>query len=367
MRIKLGCFALLLSVAVIGCGGSGSSNGSADESVGGVSAPVFNDDLSPGAGVVTPIETAEPGDPRVELASPNDSGSTIDRKFCQETVRAVSYEAYCSVDLVNCSFREGYYVPQPAGGFGWDGNRVCDLSQSYGVDSIEVLVPYIRRRPDIDGNWTAQWRDGAIAATVNYETRRNNIDNLLLSPVADYLDGAGYSTWTAMHDGTNLYLGVRVSSDYINSSIVDSDEPWHDDSIEIYIDGNNSKTEEYDGVDDFQILLTAESEHWQPALSELSAPGLGIFYRASVSGRGHVYYEVSINLESAGIVPGRAFGFDVHINEDDNGGDRDAKWAWFEKSGNDRSWYRPDVFGTLMLTDCDDRTSCGSYQVLSGD
>jgi len=294
-----------------------------------------------------------------------DTPDTSVNRFCQPVTTSVTYESYCHVSS-SCTIEDGQHVPVPAAGFGWDGNQVCDLSASFGVDGIEVLVPFVRQHADIDGDSEANWRNAAIAGTINNVVSRNDIDNLMLSPVPGYLDGAGYSTWSAMHDGTNLYVRVRVSSDFDNNPFLDSPgQPWFDDSVEIFIDGNNSKGSEYDGIDDFQaILLAHPSTDWQPIISPSSAPGLGIFYRTSDSSF-RLFYEIAINLESAGIVPGKPFGFDVHINEDDNGGDRDAKWGWFEQSGFDRSYLRPDVFGTLILTECDDPDTCGSHQILS--
>ena len=134
-----------------------------------------------------------------------------------------------------------------------------------------------------------------------------------------------------------------VATDQFSDPFLDSEELWNDDSVEIFIDGDNSKGDVYDGVDDFQVSLSVDS-NIDPVISALSPPGLGIFHRAS-----GIVMEIAINLESAGIEIGRPFGFDVHINEDDNGGDRDAKWGWFEKSGFDRSWRQPSVLGTCLL------------------
>ena len=295
------------------------------------------------------------------VATPDASAN----RFCEPVTASVTYEPYCHVSS-DCIIEDGRHVPVPAAGFGWDGSQVCDLSASFGVDAIEVLVPFVRQNADIDGISENNWRNAAIAGTSNNVVSRNDIDNLMLSPVPGYLDGAGYSTWSAMHDGTNLYIRVRVSSDFSNTPFIDSPgQPWFDDSVEIFIDGNNSKGSEYDGIDDFQaILLAHPSADWQPIISPSSAPGLGIFYRTSENSF-RLFYEIAINLESAGIIPGQPFGFDVHINEDDNGGERDAKWGWFEQSGFDRSYLQPDVFGTLVLTECDDPVTCGSHQILS--
>ena len=317
----------------------------------------------------TDANSSEPAEQDTDSNSTN-TGNTEDTytsgtgvQFCQPVTASVVFEPYATPDQGTISY--GRHVPNPPAGFGWADGTICDLAESYGVDEIEVLVPYVRKRPDTDGvTTTAEWSAGVAASQLNYVTSRNDIDNLLLSPVPDYLDGSGYSRWRAMHDGTNLYVDIFVSSDSRDSIYTDSEQPWHDDSVELFIDGDNSKSTEYDGINDFQVTLPAEPGNNTPVVSGSSASGLGIFYR-STAGLGTMKYEVSINLESAGITVGAPFGFDIHINEDDNGGDRDAKWGWFEKTGNDRSWYDPSVLGTLLLTDCADRTTCGSYQALS--
>ena len=300
----------------------------------------------------------------VVVSQTDDSNSQpVQSSFCETaTATAVSFEDYFTNSVTQ--ILRGTYVPFPAAGFGWDGNKLCDMASSFGVDAVEVLVPYVSQRPDIDGQIaTNEWRSAAVAGTSNFETSFNDIDNLLLANVPDYIDGSGYSSWMAMHDGTNLYVHVRTSSD-THKLFLDSDQPWHDDSFEIFIDGDNSKGEEFDGVNDFQISLSADSSTLEPLISGRSAPGLGIFYRSVNKFQSHPIIEVAINLESAGIEIGKPFGFDVHINEDDNGGDRDAKWGWFEKSGFDRSWFNPSVLGTLLLTDCADRNACGRHQQL---
>jgi len=81
-----------------------------------------------------------------------------------------------------------------------------------------------------------------------------------------------------MHDGTNLYLRIRVSNDGFSPVVNDSVDFWHDDSIEIFIDGDNSKGLSYDGVNDFQALLRTDNKAL-PFISENSAPGMQIFHR----------------------------------------------------------------------------------------
>ncbi len=291
--------------------------------------------------------------------------ATYPNSFCVDPgSTSVSYETFerSRTTAANQLFG-GVHVPFPASGFGWDGTRVCDLEGSRELDVIEVLVPYVAQRPDTDGNIAAgEWRRAANAGTYNYETRGNDIDNLLLAPVPRYQDGAGYSEWWVMHDGTNLYIRIRVSNDSLRNVIIDSEFPWHDDSVELFIDGDNSKGESYDGINDYQVTLLPDNDTL-PVFPGDIPQDLRIFHRAGGT-TGTYDVEITVNLESAGIEIGKPFGFDLHINEDDNGGDRDAKWGWFEKSGFDRSWISPSRLGTLLLTDCEDRDQYASFQSL---
>ena len=408
--------ALLIAISfVTACGGSGGSDTSSPDPAGPVT--LFGDEITPsgtpqpdnnsgdienssqpednalttdsdvadGSGLADDLPVTVPAEPD---AADNGTGQAIDtgssdsddtsagntgvdavvssavfpNSVCvQPGVSSVSFEPYSAPR--NGGNQNGVYVPFPASGFGWNGAQLCDLEGSRELDEIEVLVPYVAIRPDIDGKIARdEWLRAANASTINYETLGNDIENLLRSPVSRYLDGAGYSEWWAMHDGTNLYLRIRVTNDASSSySFFDSEMPWHDDSVELYIDGDNSKGESYDGANDFQVFVSADN-NVLPYFAPSSAPGMRIFHKST---GGSLYnIEVAINLESVAIEIGKPFGFDVHINEDDNGGDRDAKWGWFEKTGFDRSWFQPSAFGTLLLTDCENRQQCGSYQSL---
>jgi len=203
-----------------------------------------------------------------------------DTAACTPEPTSVVFETY---NGIGADFTDGRYVPVPAAGFGWDGTQICELSDdNYDVDEIEILVPYVRNRPDVDGVTAVnEWSLATVASQLRYETKHNDIDNLLLSPIPDYRDGAGYSKWRVMHDGINLYVYVYVSSDDQNSAYADSLLPWHDDSVEIFIDGDNSKGSQYDGIDDFQFTLLARSNDWQAIQSGNSASDLGIYYRVS--------------------------------------------------------------------------------------
>lgn len=56
-------------------------------------------------------------------------------------------------------------------------------------------------------------------------------------------------------DIDNLRLTVRVEDQVLfnDGSVFSESQSYHDDSIEIYIDGDNNKRGEYDGINDFQF------------------------------------------------------------------------------------------------------------------
>ena len=283
---------------------------------------------------------------------------------CSLSSNVVRYEYFCSAFPRGCLTGARQFAGFPANGFITRDGKVCDFEAGVG-DPIEVMVPFVRDQPEIDGELDdPSWVNSVEGGIVDNQVTRNAIDNLLTSSVSGYQDGAGYSGWSAMHDGVNLYLGVLISQEWSEQIYTDSgDEPWNDDSIEVLIDGNNSKGEEYDGFDDFHAILTGDPAANNVYVSGSSAAGLDIFYQSRI-GPSFILYELSINLESAGIEIGNPFGFDVQTNDDDNGGERDVKYGWFERSGLDRSWFQPAVFGTLLLTDCADRNSCNTDQLL---
>ena len=43
------------------------------------------------------------------------------------------------------------------------------------------------------------------------------------------------------------------------------------------------------------------------------------------------------------------FAIDVQINDDDDGDQRDSKWAWFAPSGQDWTWTDPSQLGPAIL------------------
>lgn len=61
-----------------------------------------------------------------------------------------------------------------------------------------------------------------------------------------------FGKWEGKWDENYLYLAVRV---YDESIKADSENPEDDDSVEFYIDADNSRKASYDGINDYRMTF----------------------------------------------------------------------------------------------------------------
>ena len=167
------------------------------------------------------------------------------------------------------------------------------------------------------------------------------IGNVIYSPPSNDEDFS--ASYKAVYDEKNLYVLVDVADDNLKN---DSDEFWLDDAVEVFIDADNSKSGSY-GDNDYQFHFgwadanpsMGESQHNQTEGVEFAV------------GRADAGYRVEIKFPWAtlGVKPsvGTKIGLDVHVNDDDDGGDRDTKLTWQGKEDN--AWQNPGVLGTAEL------------------
>jgi len=183
----------------------------------------------------------------------------------------------------------------------------------------------------IDGNAEAIWS----------EARDYKIGNVMYSPISSGEDfSASYKT---LWDAQNLYVLVNVTDDSLKN---DSDEFWQDDAVEVFIDADNSKSGGY-GDNDYQFHFG-----WAEA-----NPHMGESHHDRTNGvefavgRADGGYKVEIKFPwtTLGVKPsaGAKIGLDVHVNDDDDGDDRDTKLTWRGKEDN--AWQTPRAFGTAEL------------------
>ena len=234
--------------------------------------------------------------------------------------------------------------------------------------------------PQIDGLGAAfaanelqligEWAEAAPLAPNNTSGTDLFIDSLMISS-DNGNDSIPFHTWTAVHDGTFLYILVLVDDQSDNHG--DSEVLGNDDSIEIYIDGDNSNFTSYGDADDryFRIgLLDADgnsnnsanaaarieqglnSAPLPPNIFFATGPGTGPLSIVNTGERQDVY-EVQLELAAFGISANQPFGIEVQINDDDGGGTRDTKWGWNHPvrraADFDLTQANPAFMGTVQL------------------
>ncbi len=200
----------------------------------------------------------------------------------------------------------------------------------------------------VSGTWGAQRHEISKVRDVNRIFSRHSnfrLMNVVSGNISDSRDlGAN---WQAHWDRQNLHIRVDVNDDKF---IKDSRVPWGDDSIEIFIDADGSRLSSYDNKNDFQFMYRWKD--YQISMGQNSPRrNIKAVQHKMVKTRTGYVLETSIPWKLLGINPsaGHSLGIDVHINDDDDGSERDGKLAW--NTQNDNSWNNPQSFGQLILTE----------------
>ncbi|MCJ7778739.1 MAG: LamG domain-containing protein, partial [Sedimentisphaerales bacterium] len=168
------------------------------------------------------------------------------------------------------------------------------------------------------------------------------IANVLYSPLSSPNDLA--ADFRAMWDQKNLYLLVDVRDDVLKN---DSNEYYYDDAVEVFIDADNSKSSEY-GENDHSYYF--ECDKTNPTIGDRGQPHLGGDVKFALVTIDNGYrLEIAFPWSTLGTTPsaGAKIGLDIHVSDDDDGGERDTKLTWQDKLDN--AWQNPQVFGTAEL------------------
>jgi hypothetical protein len=141
-----------------------------------------------------------------------------------------------------------------------------------------------------------------------------------------------------------LYVLVDVNDDVCQGG---TDHPWEDDSVEIYLDGGGERAQQYDGNDYQYVFRWDDSALHVGARSAPLDPNVRF---ATVRTSTGYRLEAAIPWSSLGgeVGVGRRFGLEVHVNDDDDGGDRDSKIAW--NAARDDAWENPQAFRSVELS-----------------
>ncbi len=189
--------------------------------------------------------------------------------------------------------------------------------------------------PVIDQTVDAAWDEANLLTVANINSGTVSGDSDLSA------------TWQALWDSDYLYFLVDVTDDIAQT---DSGSAWWDDDcIELFIDVDNSKLSSYDGVNDFQLGFRRNDA--TSYVGTYSAPVSGVVHSFTDTGGANYRLEVAVPWQSLGLIPAAnaMLGLDVQVGDDDDGGGRDGKRAWY--GTNDNAWLDPSLFGTIRLTE----------------
>ena len=155
-------------------------------------------------------------------------------------------------------------------------------------------------------------------------------------------------TWRALWNWEGLYVLAIV-----NDEALLNDTPaslWQDDSVEVYVDGDNSKGSSVDN-NDHQYTFRWNTVVEAPTAIHNGDPSLvGVEYAVATTENGYLF-EIKLpwmSIMGEPATPGQLIGFDVWINDDDDGGaTRESQVSWYSTDGN--GWQDPSVWGVAAL------------------
>jgi peptidoglycan hydrolase-like protein with peptidoglycan-binding domain len=149
------------------------------------------------------------------------------------------------------------------------------------------------------------------------------------------------ATFSTLWNDQYLYVAVKVLDSVLKN---DSVNPWEDDSVEIYIDGNHNHATSYDS-NDRQII---KGQGDSTAISfKVATPNL-IHGTTNISG-GYTM-EFAIPWSNLNIAPSAnmTIGFDLQQNDDDTGGSVQSAKGWNSTTGT--NYLYTSAFGHLVLS-----------------
>jgi hypothetical protein len=152
--------------------------------------------------------------------------------------------------------------------------------------------------------------------------------------------GQAFVTW----DSDSLDITIEMLD---ATPFDDSVDNWMDDSVEIYLDLNHANTATYEANDDYQITIPRAAG----ALSGLGGYDMGLIVVQRTSDAMGYTLQIEIPWAALNNAPsqvGKTIGFDIGVNDDNNGGDsREAQLMLY---GTEFNYQNTAGFGDLVLT-----------------
>jgi len=223
---------------------------------------------------------------------------------------------------------DGAYDPRPTNDlgdpydvFGWS----LEVDEPRAMPSYHASTP-----PTLDGD-LSEWQH--LPATVLDRFTADTIRRI--HPEPDNCSAEIRSMWR----GDTLYFAFHVRDDVI---VNDSTEVWHDDEIEIGLDGLHDRAP--NGDDDHQFTVNADGRQTDFGYTTT------VFQAAIQIVSGGYDVEVAIpvsQLQGGNLTLDRLIGITYGLHDDDDGGDYDTHMIW----EGDCTTNCSDEYGHLLLVE----------------
>jgi hypothetical protein len=234
------------------------------------------------------------------------------------TIGSPSYAGYKDAPVTNGTT---YYYVVTAVNAGGESPNSNEVAATPNVATVQ----YTATPPPMDGTAGAVWNN-----VPSYPYQHKNAGNT-----------PDTGTFKLLWDNSNLYVLATI----MDSSPAQSTSVWNGDSVEIYIDGNDSKPTTY-GANDFQYAFpwngttVTESKH--------NATQGVVFGQTNIPGG----YQMTMSLpwstlKVASPAAGYNIGFDTMVNDANPANTLVGKIAWWATTNN--SWQDPALFGNATL------------------
>lgn len=155
-----------------------------------------------------------------------------------------------------------------------------------------------------------------------------------------------FGKWQGKWDKEFLYLSVQVYDQVIQH---DSENPEDDDSVEFYIDADNSRHSTYDGINDFKMTFAWGRE--QVIIGDKSPQAIhpDLSYELKETEDGYTLHaKIPWAMLGVAVDIRHRVGIEVQVNDDDDGGAREQKISWFAREDN--AMNDPRLFGVVLIS-----------------
>jgi hypothetical protein len=250
------------------------------------------------------------------------------------------------------------------------------------VNYVEFFVDGVSKGTDNTSSYSVNWSNPTpgshtITATAHYSPSNTTssasqtitvIDGIYSTSTPPTIDGTIEASWNGYtassltkgfnsspdlaasfktrYDATYLYVLVDVTDDALWN---DAGNNWDNDGVELFIDMGNDKSGAY-GANDFQYAFNYHST--TPTFTEYKHTATtGVTFAQGIKAGGYIF-EIRIPWSTLGGAPtaGTFMGFDVGINDDDNGGVRENQLSWNDPTFTE--YNSTALLGTLQIANC---------------